>query len=291
MMTRGQQSTYVLQTATEPDRPGADFAIAGGRICGTEHIRTGRACQDAFAWQRAGACLVAVVSDGCGSGRHSEVGAILGARLWVAALADLVRSDDDSGQALDDQLATRIWPEVRRRVTTQLDALCAAMGGSRAETVSQHFLFTLVGALVTPTHTLVYSLGDGAFAIDGQVREIGPFADNRPPYLGYDLLENRAVYPVVTHACVATEDITSVILCTDGIDPLLHPGGAEQPHMLNFCQPRYVRNRDAIRRRLAVLNRQRRDIDWAARIVRRQSGLFRDDVAVVAIQRCAEARA
>ena len=57
--------------------------IAAGRVLGREHARRGESCQDAFAIRQEGERLVAVVTDGCGSARRSEVGAGLGAVLVV----------------------------------------------------------------------------------------------------------------------------------------------------------------------------------------------------------------
>ena len=272
---------------SDPARPA--FVVAGGRVCGTEHVRTGRPCQDAFAWQRTDRCVLAVVCDGCGSGRHSEVGAQLGARLWTtvlartvhdAGLADTVCADD-----LLSRLTTDIWPRTRTRVAARLAELARDMGQRVADVVIEHFLFTLVGALLTPEHTIIYSVGDGFYGVDDETHEIGPFADNRPPYLGYDVLENRPVHPITVHECRPTDAIHSIVLATDGISPLMAPGIPAHEGVGQFCAPRYVRNRDAIRRRLAVLNRDSTNVDWEAHRVARRTGLFRDDVAVVTVLR------
>lgn len=264
------------------------FLVAGGRVCGTEHRRTGRGCQDAFAWQRVDGCLLATVADGCGSGRYSEVGAILGVRLWTAALADLMRESgtlfaagDVDAPQLVRALRADIWPQARARVAERLSGLARGMGGSVADNVRSHLLFTLVGALVTPAHTVVYSLGDGVYGINGGLVEIGPFPENRPPYLSYDVVEERPVWPVVVNACWASDAVQSVILATDGLAPLL----AEPTLVQEFARPRYVRNRDAVRRRLSVLNRERRTIFWDERRVLKESGRFADDVALIILQK------
>ena len=269
--------------------------VAGGRISGTEHVRTGRACQDAFAWWCTDGYALAVVCDGCGSGRYSETGAQLGARLWTAALAAAVSAGALRGATSDrellSRLATDIWPGVRARVTARLAALADDMGAPVADVIVDHFLFTLVGAVMTPGHTVIYSLGDGAYGIDDEVHEIGPYPDNRPPYLGYDLIENRPVHPIAVHECRPTDTVCAVVLATDGIGPLLASDQSADQGLLQFSNPRYVRNKDAIRRRLSTLNQEHRAIDWEARVVARQAGIFRDDVAVVTIQRRPEAGA
>ena len=285
----------------EPIEPGVlPFAIAGGRVCGTEHRRTGRPCQDAYAWQRSTHGLVAVVCDGCGSGRHSEVGATLGARLLAATLLRAIedRALGARASVAEDWMTVfigELWPVVRAEVVAHLRALANAMSGSLPQVVVDHFLFTAVGAVVTPAVTLVFSLGDGVYGLDRHVREIGPYPDNRPPYLGYDLLDGAPVHGIDVHACVATDELTSVLLATDGALPLMPAAarealllpGSERPagDLLQFAEPRFVANGDAIRRRLWQMNRERRDIDWQAARVQVARGLLLDDTAVVSIQR------
>lgn len=113
------------------------FDVAGGRVPGADHRRTGTACQDAFAWTGSAQGLVATVCDGCGSGRSSEVGASLGARLWTHALHQRLQAPaqhaDTSHPATWHE---SIWPAVRAEVTSALDRLIQAMGGDRADVLA-----------------------------------------------------------------------------------------------------------------------------------------------------------
>ena len=66
--------------------------------------------------------------------------------------------------------------------------------GKMERIVHEHFLFTIVAAAVADDEVAVWAIGDGAYTIAGRdliacpPRVLGPFADNQPPYLGYDLL-------------------------------------------------------------------------------------------------------
>src|SRR5437016_13422354 len=63
------------------------IGAAAAAVLGARHLRAARNGQDsAAAWRGDGAAAV-VVCDGCGSGASSEVGARLGARLVIGALA------------------------------------------------------------------------------------------------------------------------------------------------------------------------------------------------------------
>src|SRR5215467_2985954 len=85
------------------------FEIAGGSVTGRAHVAAGRNNQDAFCWASDADGLVAVVCDGCSSGPHNEVGAQLGARLFVQAATRLLSSNlevaDLLGQVGQDVLA------------------------------------------------------------------------------------------------------------------------------------------------------------------------------------------
>ena len=90
------------------------FQVAGGSVTGRAHAVLGRGNQDAFAWVDDDGVLVAVVCDGCSSGRHSEVGAHLGARLVATAVGRGVAAGADG-------LFLEVHPEPEKALS---DAAC-----------------------------------------------------------------------------------------------------------------------------------------------------------------------
>ena len=119
------------------------FEVAGGSVAGHAHVVARRNNQDAFCWASDGDGLVAVVCDGCGSGPHSEVGAQVGSRLLVQAATRLLRSGLDVSELLE---------QVRQDVLANLRLLAHGMSVDAARfprTVADHFLFTIVGVLIT----------------------------------------------------------------------------------------------------------------------------------------------
>jgi hypothetical protein len=184
-----------------------------------------------------------------------------------------------------------------RDVVDHLRALARAMGGDLAHTVSEHFLFTIVGAVVTPARAMVFALGDGIVAINGAVHEIGPFPGNCPPYLGYRLLDPGASAALSFHTVATTATIDSLLLATDGAgDILAHPdralpGRSEPagPLAQFWTDDAYFRNPDAVRRRLWLMSREHVSPDWSARHLRRDSGMLGDDTTLIAIRRRREA--
>jgi len=50
------------------------FEIAGGSVLGRVHRISGKNNHDEYTWVQNDEISLAVVSDGCGGGKHSEVG-------------------------------------------------------------------------------------------------------------------------------------------------------------------------------------------------------------------------
>lgn len=295
----------------EPALPPLDraFAIAGGRVTGRAHQRLGHGCQDSLTWYAAAGALVAVVTDGCGSSQHSEVGARLGARLLAAALVrrldGAATSDATPGGAPADALGGALVAAACDDMLAHLRVLARAMGGDLARTVSEHFLFTVVGAVLTPARTLVFAIGDGIVAINGAVHVIGPFPGNCPPYPGYGLLEpddqahRQAARPVALSflATEPTAAIDSILLATDGAGEILAQPGRALPGRGEAVGPlaqfwtddAFFRNPDAIRRRLWLMSREHVTADWQGRRLCRDAGLLGDDTTIVSIRRRGDA--
>ena len=238
------------------------ISTATAAVTGARHLRTARNGQDAaqaWAGERAGAV---VVCDGCGAGGSSEVGARLGAQLAIAVLAEQLAAGTP---------APAVWPAVRERVAAVLERLVGAMPGPREQIVHDHFLFTIVAAAWDGERVAVWALGDGGYALGARIRELGPFRDNQPPYLGYDLLGA----PHDAHLEVADGACGTAIVATDG---------ATELGLARFASPRFLAHPDALRRQLAIDARGNDRIDWGARRVRRVAAALQDDGAVAILR-------
>ncbi len=268
--------------------------VAAASVIGARHQRAGRNGQDAaFVWCR-DAVAVAVVCDGCSSGASSEVGARLAARLFAHELGDrlvggaCVRERsiwEDARGAVARQLAPLVVVRAQPDAVTTHDP--AAPGGLAARTqpvdaarVHDLLLCTIVAAAVTARGAAAWALGDGAYACDGATHVLGPFADNEPPYLGYDLLGA----PAVAHFEILPDDAHRIVVATDGAADLDHDLGV-------FAGPTLTAHPDGLRRRLAQLARHEDRIDWSERRVLRSPARLQDDCAVAIIERSVEVEA
>jgi hypothetical protein len=234
--------------------------VRAAAVTGARHLRTARNGQDAAAVWTSDDAAAVVVCDGCGSGDSSEVGARLGARLFARALG--ARLD---GESLEDAFAA-----ARADVARILEELLERMPGDRCELARELFLFTVVAAAVRGGEAGVWALGDGAWSLDGVRCVLGPFADNQPPYLAYDLVGTPA------QARFERTAARAIVVATDG---------AEALDLAAFASGRFVDHPDALRRELAVLARANERIDWSERRVACTPAALQDDCAIGVVLR------
>lgn len=281
------------------------FEIAGGSVAGRDHVKAGKNGHDAYGWYLGSDCLVAVVTDGCGSGKHSEVGAKLAVPLLINSIR--YHLEHSLEQPLTSALETQFgeenptssfWERVRSDVLAQIRVLALAMGGSFSRTVSDYFLFTVLGALITPVGTCLFSIGDGRIELNGEVIPLGPFPDNEPPYLTYALVETSlssqdpGALKFQTRV-IPTQELQTLLIATDGGNDLAASAGKHLPGKDELIGPLsqflatdlfYV-NPDAIRRRLMMANREIIRPDWGNQRMRKEVGHLPDDTTIVAIRR------
>lgn len=270
----------------------AVFSLAAGSVAGRDHRLAGKNNHDAYFLISEPDLIVAVVCDGCGSGKHSEVGAKIGARLLCESLVRHVRRP--GAQTITEATAPVVLERMRRDVLTDLHSLARSMGNSLSAVVNDYFLFTVVGVLITPRRTVLFSLGDGMLAVNGEPILIGPFPDNEPPYLAYDLVESslavgESLLGFQVQRSLPTDQVRSFLLGTDGICHLaaaahrVMPGTTEPVGDIRqfWTQDRYFHNPDSVRRRLEAINREVTQLDTRNIQLQRENGLLPDDTTLI----------
>ena len=275
---------------------------AGGSVPGTDHTMPGKPGwknnQDAFGWHSQDGCLVAVACDGCGDSPHSEVGAQLAARFAPRVVARVFDSRVHADWARLE-VPTNAMGLVQTDILNRIAGTAEVMSGNRygsafAEVVRDYFLFTMVGVVMTPKRTFIFSAGDGVYAVNGETVVIPPFEKNEPPYIAYGLVPtsiNRALLGFQIREKVRTEDVSSIMLGSDGVAHLIaaadqHLPGKEKlvgPISQFWTKDLFVENPDAIRRHLALVNLE--TVDRSGEVPRIKQGLLPDDTTLVVIRR------
>lgn len=267
------------------------FDIAGGSIRGQRHESKGVNNQDAFAWHCSGNTIIAVVCDGCGSSKNSEVGAKLGARLAVQALRIWL-------PVLDEAPAATVLEQVRIHLLEQFGKLVREMDDDPLKTILNYFLFTIVGAVITPEQVVTFTHGDGVLAINDDYAHL-IYPNNAPPYLTYDLVRDHLDPSIHDHLRFNVywegrpEEVQNVLIGTDGVNDfhqaasLCIPGTSRPVGPLSqFWQSdRYFSNPPSIRRYLKQVNRTVLRVEQGQQGARKEIGLLPDDTTFVVIRR------
>jgi len=285
----------------------SQFEVAHGTIIGKLHRDEGKNNQDAFDWRSNASYTLGIVTDGCSrrmgpdgyQSTHCEVGAHIGARIITESIEHHLSRFVGRQISWGDATAQIFWERVRQDILAQITVLAKSMGKSLTEVIAEYFMFTVVGYLITPSRTSVFSIGDGVYVLNGEVNRIGPFPDNKPPYLTYAIspadisITHPELIKFQIHEVVPTDQVQSILIGTDGVVDLIDvaekclPGKTELvgPISQFWEDDKYFDNPDLIRRRLFLTNRDLVKVSRPERHLNRIHGLLRDDTTLVVVRR------
>ncbi len=259
-------------------------------ILGRHHREIGKNNQDAFYVLEDENLVIGLVADGCGSTVHSEVGSNLAVRI----IANLIKKHIYQIKQTNDLLE-----KVRLDFLVELHILVNQIGTSVSKTINDFFLFTLVGFILDAKELIVFSLGDGVVVVNDDIKKIGPFPQNEPPYLAYALtgstLENQNEdflrFQILNRLDFC--DFEQVVIGSDGLNDLIFKQGENipgkkitVPSFLDFIKNKKLfNNTDLLRRKLFLINRDavmyKRNIDGQITDVLCEKGLLEDDTTLI----------
>lgn len=165
-----------------------EHRLLQGIVPGRSHILDARNCQDALSSItfeiNSKSYVAGVVADGCGGGKHSEVGAQLAVQFIPREIRRLVKN----GLPLEP-IPNLIFEHLIHFLKTIVAAYNFADLVELAHFVNHHFLFTVLGFIVGPEQTLVFAAGDGIVIINDDIHLRDQH--NAPAYIGYHLVDRR----------------------------------------------------------------------------------------------------
>ena len=269
--------------------------------------------QDACGCHAEDKWMLGLVCDGVGECPHSEYGARKGILLLQRHSFELASDMEGLWQDISCkpyEAAQRFVNELQRRVLSQLDISMRQLVPRTppsdrqtqmfGECLMDYLLFTVIGALVTPRFTALFSCGDGGYVLNGKSRCLR--AGNAPPCLAYNLWsgsdpEGSAQNRLVLQEVLPTSELDHLVICTDGVGKItwgmqrccsgldLLGALAASDHPLDARSMRHA---------LSMIGRPRFKIDQnrgngaAERMQRRFSGSLYDDTTAVVIRRKAK---
>lgn len=276
--------------------------FVSGIAIGQDHVKSKKNCQDALLVVEQKDLVVAVVGDGIGDpvdSPYSEVGS----RIAVSAIANQIASrlNTMSRWRWNYHLHGKdFWDGIQNHALNLIEDIAVGMGGSRSRNIIRHFLFTIVGMVVTPDLTLFFGAGDGNYFLNGKMYEMyAKDEDNNPPCIAYNLVGTTSkritqedMLLRVRHT-VPTKSVLSAMVTTDGIEWFLKdpkklvpgtkiPVGGPEDFWTNR---EYYDNPDSLGWRLNLLATEKRKIDWKASELEVQPAILNDDLALVVASR------
>lgn len=270
------------------------FEIISGLVIGKDHYQVKRNAQDAVFIKIGPRATLVLVADGCGesSNGHNEVGAKIGVRLVAMTIERLLSRLDQKG--IQDSYWISFFERVRQDVLARIRLLALEMGESLTEVVSNYFLFTIVGVLITDTVSVFFNLGDGYMFVNGEEIKIGPFPDNKPPYLAYGLFDPGRIDVHADLLCfkiqkvLPTDNLENFLVGTDGLSDLIRaqntilPARGTPVGIISqlWEEDRFFVGQFALQRFLNILNNATSMIDWANQRVDKFHGFLSDDTAL-----------
>ncbi len=286
------------------------FEVAAGGVIGMDHRKElgEKNGQDGFVVRFTPFGIICIVTDGCSTvirderavTSHSEVGAKVGGHMLAEVVArHLARWKETMNLPFTERSPVALLKRIRADTLAQLRVLVNQMGTSLTEIVNDFFLFTVVGIVITPWGTITFSIGDGVIVVNDEVTVLGPFPGNQPPYLAYGLVETSLAstdpdaLEFRIHRILPPEALESFLIGCDGVGDLIRVEGANLPGRMDTVGPlsqfwrddAFFANSDAVRRRLALMNRVVFRPDWTERRVNRESGLLPDDTTLISGRR------
>lgn len=195
-----------------------EFELTHASIPGSKHYSRHRNNQDGIHIIRTPHALILVVTDGCGSAPHSEVGAQLGAKLMGETLHELISRT---------QSYTPDWMKIRSMMGLKLLRLAATIGEDSKQVINDYLLFTVVAAIILPHRSWFFTFGDGVIAVNGAVTVVKPPLKDAPPYLSLCLDTDAAslqMQPAYSEfqlqVTLETESLRHFLIGTDGVAAL-----------------------------------------------------------------------
>ena len=226
------------------------FQVTAGSVMGSHHRALFRNNQDAYRISQTPDAIIAILADGCGSGRYSEVGA----RLAPGFIAKRL---NDPGLNFLDKNYVALKVAVNDLQNTISD-IVAGQVDEPTRCVNDMFLFTLLGAIITPELTYIFAFGDGAYMLNGELTILDQ--DNTPNYIGYGCIKPQAI-KANHYRTIPTAEVRSLILGCDGVldivnqqDTLIRVGTKEE--LIGGLSQFLTLDDVALGKRLNVLSKQ-----------------------------------
>jgi serine/threonine protein phosphatase PrpC len=281
-----------------------DFSVAGGSVCGKDHLLTDKPNQDAYHIVDRPDWMVGVVCDGCGSGKYSGIGSTLASRFIAEALSKSVELGTFNPGIAHIQLTEHITEFLHQLAYNLVGVTRPPIAAFDLKKMTllldDYALFTVVGFVLAPPFYCTFYAGDGFIRVNLDDHPLLPESGNRPNYVGYRVPHvwnndrvNANRFVINRHKIDDLACLDVLLIGTDGISDLISsaekkiPGKEELVGPLSqfYTDPLYFKNPDAIRRRLSLINKKVVRPNWELKKMEVFHGHLSDDTSLIVVRR------
>lgn len=250
-----------------------DFVVRSGSTIGTQHRILNKNNQDAYSINIGDNTISAFVCDGCGSAKYSEAGArIVSVYLnrQAVKLSHILQYKNNIDKFLI---------KLKNRTMKFIHEIVKQISYTKKEYINHitdKFLFTIFGVVITETTTIIFRFGDGAYVLNGEFVSVDE--NNTPSYLAYNLLDKSINRNFIIENVIESKKVSNILLCTDGINYLmdnthktLKDGSTAGTYQQFIENTKYIENPSLLQKRLVVLSEVNK--------------ILKDDTSIILIKR------
>lgn len=178
--------------------------------------------------------IVGVVCDGCSSGKHSETGSTLIGYYLLQYLLKYCPYENENFEI--QAIESFVQEKITKFIGGVLD-LMQLEDCNRINFVENCFLSTIIFCVIRGDYVYIGHCGDGVYIINRKDKSeiVNIDQDNKPHYIAYhnvpvEALHNTDVIKGIYVQQYKLDDIDSIIIGSDGIEPLLQNNRSELLH-------------------------------------------------------------
>lgn len=226
LQPKTETDRIVVQTNTIPLQKDIDWVLVGASVKGNGHVQTGMPCQDCHKYESLGKGWgIAIVSDGAGSAKHSEIGSKVVVERGVIHFKKLIEKE---GWMQSNTLPTDIeWLQKSYDVLKTLRN-DVAMVAQKNNVEMRDLSATCLVVIYSPVGLLTVHVGDGRMGYENMSGEWKPMMTphkgeeaNQTIFLVSDFwsIPNFTLSGVlVPESVVVREPVKSFALMSDGCE-------------------------------------------------------------------------